>query len=138
MTWNEFNRFNQAALPEYLDLLSEDLEATDSDSSILIDGGICNPALLAQVIPPRQIVCLANPERSSAEIWETAERNSMKEAIYQLPKPEEAWCKFLEFDDRITYEILKECQENNIPICSRGARTSVDEFAEQIVRVLGL
>ena len=137
MAWTEFNRFNQAALPEYLDLLSEDLESTDSGSGILIDGGIWHPALLAQVIPTRQIVCLANPERTSAEIWETAERNPMKEAIYQLPKPEEAWHKFLEFDGRITYEILKECQENNIPICSRCARESVDEFAEQIVPVLG-
>jgi hypothetical protein len=137
MTWNEFNRFNQAALPEYLDLLSKDLEATDFDSSILIDGGICNPALLAQVIPTRQIVCLSSPKQSSADIWETAERNAMKEAVYQLPKPEEAWRKFLEFDDRITFEILKECQENHIPICSRGAGESVDEFAQQIACVLG-
>jgi hypothetical protein len=136
MTWTQFNRFNQAALPEYLDLLSQDLEFTDPDSSILIDGGIWHPALLAQVIPTRRIVCLANPERTRAEIWETAERNSMKEAIHQLPKPENAWRKFLEFDGRITYEIQKECQENDISICSRGARESVDEFAEQIVRVL--
>jgi hypothetical protein len=139
MSWDEFNRFNQAALAEYLDLLAKDLDATEPNAGVLIDGGICNPALIAQVISTRQMVCLAMPERSSAEIWqETDERNAMKEAIYQLPKPEEAWRKFLEFDDRITHTILKECQENNISVCSRGETESVDEFAERVAHVLGI
>ena len=139
MSWDEFDSFNQAALPEYLDLLAEDLDATKPNASLLIDGGICNPALIAQVISTRQIVCLAIPERSSAEIWEEAdERKSMKDEIYQLPKPEEAWRKFLEFDDRITHTILKECQENNISVCPRGETESVDEFAERVAHVLGI
>lgn len=29
MSWDEFNNFNQAALPEYLDLLAEDIKALD-------------------------------------------------------------------------------------------------------------
>jgi len=139
MSWDEFDSFNQAVLPEYLDLLAEDIDATGPNASILIDGGICNPALIAQVISPRQIVCLAAPERSSAEIWqETDKRNSMKEVIYQLPKPEEAWCKFLEFDHLITQTILKECQENNISVCLRCETESVDEFAERVAHVLGI
>lgn len=139
MSWDEFDNFNQAALPEYLDLLAEDLAATGPDASLLIDGGIWNPALLAQVIPARQIVCLSILERSSSEIWEGAdERGSMKEAVYQLPEPEEAWRKFLEFDGRITQTILKECQENDIPVCSRGKTESADEFAERVARVLGI
>ena len=139
MSWDEFDRFNQAALPEYLDLLAEDLETTKPNASVLIDGGICNPALLAQVISTCQIVCLATPERSSAEIWnETAERKSMREAIYKLAKPDEAWRKFLEFNDRITHTILKECQENNITVCLRDETESVDEFAEKVAHVLGI
>lgn len=139
MSWDEFDNFNQAALLEYLDLLAEDLASTESDASVLVDGGICNPALLAQVIPARQIVCLSIPERSSAEIWQgTGDRDSMKEAVYQLPEPEEAWRKFLEFDDRITQTILKECQENDIPVCSRGETESVDEISERVARVLGI
>jgi hypothetical protein len=138
-SWDEFDSFNQAALPEYLDLLSEDLDATKPSASILIDGGICNPALLAQVISPRQIVCLEIPEQSSAAIWkETNERSSMKEIIYQLAEPEEAWRKFIEFDERITQTILKECQENNISVCPRGETESVDQFAERVAHVLGL
>ena len=40
MTWEEFNHFNQAALPEYLDLLAEDLRDTAPNAGVLIDGGI--------------------------------------------------------------------------------------------------
>ncbi len=139
MSWDEFNCFNQAALPEYLDLLAEDLEATKPNASILIDGGICNPALLAQEISAPQIVCLARPEQSNAEIWnETDERKGMKEVVSLLEKPEEAWRKFLEFDDRITNTILKECQENDIVVCPRGETESVDEFAERVAHVLGI
>ena len=139
MSWDEFDSFNQAALPEYLDLLVEDLDAANPDASVLIDGGICNPALIAQVISTRQIVCLAIPGRSSAEIWkDSGERNSMQEAIYQLAEPEDAWRKFLQFDDRITNTILKECQENDITVCPRGETESVDEFAERVAQVLGI
>jgi len=53
MAWDEFYIFNQAALPEYLDLLVEDLDAHDPNGSLLVDGGICNPALIAQVISPK-------------------------------------------------------------------------------------
>ncbi len=137
LSWNEFDSFNRAALPEYLDLLVEDLDATEPNASILIDGGICNPSLLAQVISPRQVVGLAIPKRSSAEIWhETGERGSMKEMIYQLPKPEEAWRKFLEFDYRITQTILKECRENHIPVCSRDETESVEKFAARVAHAL--
>jgi hypothetical protein len=139
MSWAEFDSFNQAALPEYLNLLTEDITATEPNASILIDGGICNPALIARVISPRQIVCLARPERSSAEIWqETDERNSMKKMIYVLPKPEEAWRKFLEFDRLITHTIQKECTENYISVCTRNEAESVSEFAEKVASVLGI
>ncbi len=137
LSWDEFNNFNQAALPEYLDLLAEDLATLTPDASLLIDGGICNPALIAQVIPAHQIVCLARPERSSIEIWEeNDERQQMKAMIDQLPNPDEAWRKFLEFDKCITQTILKECQESHITICSRSEAEPVDKFAEKIAHVL--
>jgi len=139
MSWNEFNNFNQAALPEYVDLLVEDLEEIEPDASLIVDGGICNPALIAQVISSCQIVCLAMPEHSSAEIWEADEdRSAMKDIIFQLPEPEKSWRKFLEFDKCITQTILEECQENNISICSRNGIETVEEFAERVTQVLGL
>lgn len=139
MSWEEFDNFNRAALPEYLDLLAEDLQNIKLNDSLLIDGGICNPAIIAQVIPTDQIVCLSMPERSSIEIWqESDDRKSMKEAIDQLPNPGEAWRKFLEFDARITSSILKECQENNISICTRDTTEKIDVFAKLVADILGI
>ena len=106
---------------------------------MLIDGGICNPALVAQVISPRQIICLAGPERSSAEIWEGSdERGAMKGYINQLPKPEGAWRKFLEFDEKITKTILNESQEIGIRICTRSETETVVNFARKVGQVLGI
>ena len=139
MTWDDFNQFNQTALPEYLDLLAEDLNATDASASILIDGGISNPGLVAEIISPKNIICLMGPDRSSTEIWEGSdERLAMKEYIYQLPNPEEAWRKFLEFDENINQTILKESLENKISVCSRSVNESVDEFTMRVANKLGI
>jgi hypothetical protein len=133
MSWDEFNGFNQAALPEYLDMLAEDLAAMEPHGGLLVDGGICNPALLAPAIPARQIVCLAAPNQSGAQTWEEpGVRRSMKEAIHQLDDPEARWSKFLEFDRRIRQTILDECQESGISICWWERGTSVEELAQRV------
>lgn len=62
----------------------------------------------------------------------------MKEIIFQLPKPEEAWRTFLFFDERITQTILQECQAHGIAICARGDRESVDELAGRVAQTLGI
>ncbi len=139
MSWEAFDNFNQAALPEYLDLLIEDIEAADFNTPLLIDGGICNPALVAQVMPPRQLVGLARPGRSSAEIWaENDERKMMQEMIYQLPNPERLWQNFLNADGQITKTILRECQESGITVCSRNEAESVAAFADKVAHALGI
>ncbi|MBP8293072.1 MAG: hypothetical protein KAX65_09880 [Caldilineaceae bacterium] len=139
LSWDEFHDFNQAALPEYLDLLGEDLAAMPPGEKILIDGGICNPGLLAQVIPARQIVCLAAPAQSSAAIWAaTDERQGMKEAIDQLPNAQAMWRTFLDFDSRITRTMLEECQQQGIAICLRDETTSVAALVERVAGLLGI
>jgi len=139
MSWEEFDSFNQAALPEYLDLLVCDLEAIQPATRILIDGGVCNPAVLAQGVPIQQIVCLAAPYGTSARLWQQSEtRRSMKAAINQLPRPTTAWRKFLEFDQRINATILKECLEINIPICLRNEGESIEAVAGRVAFVLGI
>jgi hypothetical protein len=139
MTWDEFNGFNQAALPEYLDLLAQDLTALPPDARILIDGGICNPGLLAQVLPTRQIICLAAPAQSSAAIWdEPGARQGMKEAIDQLPQPDLMWRTFLDFDRLITATMLHECQEQGIAICRRDEATPVAALVERVTNQWGI
>lgn len=139
MSWEQFDAFNQAAVPEYLDLLAEDLAKMDVETGILIDGGIVNPGLIAQVLPASQIVCLARPGRSSAEIWsENEERLGMKEFVYQLPNPGQTWQKFLEFDAQISQTIIQECLANNITICTRTETETVAELTERVACALGI
>ena len=138
-SWEEFDHFNQVALPEYLSLLAEDLATTAPGAPLLIDGGICNPALIAQVLPPRQIVCVARPGLTSAEIWhETAERRSMKDAFAELPQPDEMWRRFLAFDEQITQTILRECRESQITVIAREETESVAATVHRIALALGL
>ncbi len=139
MSWDEFDSFNRAALAEYVDLLAEELATQPRDAGLLVDGGICNPALLAEVLPPRQIVGLSAPGSSSIEVWEgDAERVAMKEMVVQLPAGEDAWQNFLAFDEAITRTILAECSAAGIPICTRRASEPVVDFAGRVARVLGL
>ena len=138
MSWETVNNFNQAALPEYLDLLSEDIASIDPNHSILIDGGISNPALLAQAIPAKQIICLTNPGQSSQEIWEgSPERLAMKDFIFQLPHPEQAWQTFLEFDANITQTMQEESQQQGITVCSRSESESVAKFSQRVTEAFG-
>ena len=137
MSWEEFNQFNQAALPEYLDLLAADLERPEYAHGVLIDGGVCNPALLAQAMPPAQIVCLAAPEQASEQVWQAdGERGEMKTFIDQLPQPEEMWRKFLAFDARITETILQESRVSGISVCARSIGETAAAFAARVRRAL--
>lgn len=139
MSWDEFNQFNQAALPEYLHLLCEDLDAISPATRLLLDGGICNPALLAQAFPASQIICLAQTSQSSADIWSAnEERQAMQEIIFQCPHPQEAWRKFLAFDEKITHTIWQECQESNITIFARGAGETVAELTAKVAEAWAL
>lgn len=133
MSWAQFESFNQAAVPEYLDLLAEDLASMPPDTPILIDGGIVHTAVAAQAFPARQMVCLVRPALSSAEIWsETEERLGMKAMIDQLPNPAQTWQKFLAFDEQITQTLVQESQAATIAICTRAETDSVTALAQRV------
>jgi len=138
MLWDAFNNFHQAALPEYLGLFMEDLEAINPNDSLLIDGGVWHPHLVAQVISPARIVCLVN-EQSSREVWEqNPERYAMREMFDYFPEPDTSWQKFLEFDEKIIKTIIQEAQENNIPLYARGRLESVELSTLHVAQLLGL
>lgn len=139
LSWEEFNSFNQAALAEYVDLMAEDLNKFDPLQAILLDGGICNPAIAAQVIPATQMVCLANPTQTSVHIWEgNAERLAMKDYFAQFEEPEAVWQKFLHFDAQISTTILRESEAAHIPICIRSAEDSIQSITKQVASLLGI
>lgn len=137
-SWEEFDAFNRAALPEYLDLFAEDLDCAQ-DLPLLVDGGLCNPAMLVQVVPASQVVCLAIPTLTSEAVWESdQERRAMKEMIYQLPDGERLWQTFLRFDSGITNTLLSESRMCGIHDCTRSATEPVADFAERVAQNLGI
>ena len=99
LSWQEFNKFNQAALAEYTDLMAEDLSKIDLTQATLIDGGICNPALATKVIPTKQIICLANRSQNSqgslGRICRTLRHERLSSPALLIPKPPGK--KFLDF-----------------------------------------
>ncbi len=68
-----YNTFNRATTAEYLDLLAEDLAAWPPAQAVLIDGGITHPSIVAQVLAPRQMVCLTTADAERVRLWETDE-----------------------------------------------------------------
>lgn len=137
MTWDEFRTFNQAAFPEYADLLAEDLVSSNPEQTLIIDGGISTPALAAQIIPASHIICLANPAQTSVQIWEgSEERLAFKAFMEQLPDPQTAWQTFLDFDGKITQTILQECQALDIAIIIRKPTDTVADIVNQTAVLL--
>lgn len=138
LAWEEFDAFNRAALPEYLDLFAEDLDCAP-ELPLLVDGGLYNPALLVQAVPASQVVCLTMPTLTSEAVWERdQERRAMKEMIYQLPDGERLWQTFLGFDREITNTLLRESKMCGIHVCTRSATEPVADFAERVAQILGI
>lgn len=132
-----FLAFNQAANAEILDLFSDDLAQIPVGEGLLIDGGITNPSLLAQVAPLQQIVCLKTTPALSRLAWEESpSRRFMKDMVFQQPNPEAAWEKFLLLDRLMTETILRECRESGIRIFQRDRRTPAEAFMRRITRYI--
>ncbi len=137
MSWEEFDCFNRAALVEYLHLLCEDIGDMPAKARLLVDGGIINTSILAMALPADQIVCLTGPQKTSAEVWQAdADRQSMLDMVRELPHPDEAVRKFLEFDEKITNAILNECRASNIKVLSRSINESIEEVADRVAQTL--
>jgi hypothetical protein len=138
MSWQQFDEFNHVALVEYLDLLAADLAPTDPASRVLVDGGVCNPAILSRVIPAEQIVCIQGLQLDRAHVWtQDAGRLAMKDAVDALESPQASWATFLDFDARITHAVIRESRDSGIAVHARTESDSADATAAAIVGLLG-
>ena len=134
-----FDAFNRAATAEYLDLLADDLAAWPAAQVLLIDGGITHPSLAAQVLAPRQMVCLITSDEERVHAWTTAdERAEMRNWIGALPEPDRMWRQFLAHDAAISAVMERESRAHGIAVIARHPRDSVDALAERVVQSLGL
>lgn len=136
---DDFLDFNRASNAEFLDLLADDLIGAAADEALLVDGWITNPSLLAQVVPTSQIVCLETAAPFSPQAWEDdPNRRLMRDMVWQLPRPEEAWRKFLDADSLMTRVLSEECKASGIRILRRDERTSISASRKQIAGLLGI
>lgn len=139
MTWDEFDAFNRASLAEYLDLLGHEIQQLDDPRPIVVDGGICNPGLLATVLEPSRIVGMRRTSLDAAALWaQPGTRSQMREAVLGLDATGEKWGRFLDFDDRITSTVAGECAQAGIRVCEWSESDSVAEVADRVAEMIGL
>ena len=139
MTWKEFDSFNRASLPEYLDLLACEIRTFERTRQLVVDGGLCNPVLLSTVIDPSRIVCMKRDDLDAQRLWsEPGERSAMRDAARALDTTGAKWSRFLEFNDNITSTILEECSASAIPVCAWDECDSPSDVAARVAGELGL
>ena len=136
LSWKDFDSLYQAANAEYLSLLAEDYQNGAVRGPHIIDGGITHPVVLAQVVNPARVVCLAAEYDSATNVWTSSEeRLAMRVQIMALEAGPSKWAKFLEFDRLMTKTIIEQSRQMNIEILLRETKTEVDRYAERVAEV---
>jgi hypothetical protein len=139
LSWATFDDLNRATNAEFLDLASWDVAERYRDGPVLVDGGITHPSVLAAVVQPSRIACLAVDGAESRRLWEEDEaRSDMRRAVEQLPARADRWATFLTFDERMSATIEREAREQGIGIYPRTMGLSVEELSEAVMKGLGL
>ena len=139
LSWEEFNALTTAADAEYLDLFARELAQRDPAKPLLMDGGLAHPAVLARVMPPARIVCIAVDDAVRVRCWEHAPaRAEMRAWLAALPNPAAMWAKFLRHDRLMTQTMDAECTAVDITRVERGQDEAVDTTAARVVAALDL
>lgn len=133
LSLEDFDAFNRAANVEHFDLFSDDVEANNSEQTLLVDGGITHPSLLLKIVPRGNIFCIDSSRAERVNEWENSEaRAPMKQWVFDLPSPQTKWKKFLACDEAINQTIVTECQANNIELFMRDEHISVEVLAQKV------
>lgn len=139
LSLEDFDAFNRAASVEHFDLFSDDIEANYPEQALLVDGGITHPSLLLKIVPRENIFCIDTSRADRVNEWENSEaRAPMKQWVFDLPKPQAKWKKFLACDEAIKQTIVTECQANNIELFERDEHTSVKTLAQKVADYFGI
>jgi len=139
LPWEAFDALNRATNAEFLDLMSRDLSERFGDRSVLVDGGITHPSVLAAAVDRSRIACLTAAPSESRRIWEEDEaRAEMRRAVERLPGDADRWATFLAFDARMSATIDREAREQGVAVVERTDGVSVEELSRTVMRRLDL
>ncbi len=134
LSWDEFNRLNEAAGAEILDLFSHELLASTEAHPLVVDGGLWHPRLLAQVLPAANVLCIQRDEAARAGTWERDENKlQMKSMILALPDGQRLWRTFLHFDAMIAKTLEDQCRAAGIRLVRSHEGRDGSEVAAAIV-----
>jgi len=133
-SWENFAALYSACNVETLDLFAADLSANyDPQRPLLVDGGITHPSLLAQVLPPECIICLAIPPGEGARLWQTdPDRRVMLEMTLALPDGPAALQRFLTYDQKLHDLCIHESRAAGILVLERDRETPVADLTTVI------
>ena len=139
LRWEVFDSLNRAVDAEILDLFARDLAERPAGDAMLVDGGISHPGVLAAVLDPARVVCLAVDHAESRRIWDTdVERADMRTAVHALAPDGSAWDTFLRFNDSMSDTMRREAHEHGIAVVTRSSERSIDELAGAVAERLGV
>lgn len=135
----DFDSLNRCASAEYIDLFSQSVGETAARTPLLVDGGISHPSVLAEVLPPKRIVCLAVDDSVSREHWENDPgRKFMREAVQGLEGIARPWEKFLLLDRNMNRTMIDESLAAGIPVLHRDQNVPPEELASRCADAFGL
>ena len=139
LSWDEFNRLNEATNIEILDLFSQEVRASSETRPLLVDGGLSHPYLLAQVLPVDNVLCLKRDDTARAATWECDENKlRMRDMILALPDGRNLWNTFRHFDRMIAATMEDQCRQAGIQFIEAIEEPSMDCTAASIVQVWNL
>ena len=129
---SDFDDLNRATNPELLQILFSEL--TQIDTPMLFDGGLTHPAILTELVPSSQIVCLSTTPMDAEELWNTfPKRLEMKEMVKNA---QASWERFHECDKLISQTMEDESQAHCIKIFPKSG--TPESMAKKIITHLGL
>ena len=138
-----FAAFHAATTAEALDLLAADLahddDGRDPARPVIVDGGFGRPIVLAEVVAPARIVCLALPEDLQGDVWTSSdERRAFLDAVAAAWGEGDPVAAFLALDRRLHREMVRDARLAGIPLLERDQASDVAELAARVVRSLGI
>ncbi len=134
-----FLAFQAASTAEALDLLVEELRDVDPDRQLLIDGGFGSVGVLARVVSPDRIACLALPVADQARVWTaTGDRRAFLDMVAGVTAVADPVGRFLALDRHLARAMVRDAEAAGIPVLERRPGDAIADVAERVARGLGL
>ena len=136
-----FSAFHAASTAECLDLLAADLAGRGPDVPLLVDGGFGRPAVLARVVPAERIACLALPARLRGRVWTGSEERRAflaEVAAARLPDGADPVAAFLDLDDRLHDDAIRDARAAGVAIVERDETTALGDLVARVAAGLGI